>query len=156
MATCDNEVVLYVNGKKVGQSADWTRPMSVDVAEAPEGRRQRDRRRGDQLARPQARQGDAASPGPTRPAFIAWVGGFDDGRPAWGVGTDATWLWAEDAPADWKTRADRRAAGSTPPSCPDAGRIYGGQVNLAAVVARAATGRRRHAPPRRRWPSTTP
>ena len=40
--------------------------------------------------------------GPNPAAFIAWVGGFEDHKLTWGFGTDASWLWAEDARDGWE------------------------------------------------------
>jgi hypothetical protein len=71
-------------------------------------------------------------------AFIAWVGGFEGDRRLWEVGTDATWLWAEEAKSDWKTRPDS-AGWQHAAELPNAGRIYGGQVNLAQIVAQGTT-----------------
>ncbi len=132
VATCDNEVVLYVNGKKVGETTDWNKPLSVDIVKslkvgnnviAAEATNWPDRKHNKGV--------NVAGANPA--AFIAWVGGFDGDRQVWAVGTDATWLWAEEAKADWKTRADstgwKHAA-----ELPGAERIYGGQVNLAQIV----------------------
>ena len=32
VATCDNELVLYVNGQQVGQSSDWTKPIVASIS----------------------------------------------------------------------------------------------------------------------------
>ena len=138
VATCDNEVVLHVNGRKVGQGDRWSEPVAVDVTGllkvgdnviAAEATNWPDPKHGKGL--------DVSGANPA--AFLAWVGGFEeDGRPAWGVGTDATWLWSADAKGDgWKS-------GPTPEGwkhaveLPGAARIYGGHVKLAEVVARAS------------------
>jgi hypothetical protein len=136
VATCDNEVVLYVNGKKVGQSDAWNKPVSADVSKllkvgdnviAAEATNWPDRKNGKGLE----------NAGPNPAGFLAWVGGFDDGKPTWGIGTDATWLWAEEAKDDWKSRGDV-AGWKHVAELPDAAKIYGGQVDLAEVVGRTA------------------
>ncbi len=138
VAACDNEVVLYVNGRKVGESAEWSKPLAVDIA--------RDLKVGDNVIAaeatnwPDPRHGKGTQVSGANPAgFIAWVGGLDDGPGGRGVGSDATWLWAVDAKGDWKTRADIDTAGwRHAAELPDAGRIYGGQVDLPAIVGRSA------------------
>src|SRR5690606_9477297 len=30
-ATCDNEMILFVNGKKVGESKEWSDPQNIDI-----------------------------------------------------------------------------------------------------------------------------
>ncbi|WP_435010889.1 DUF1553 domain-containing protein [Tundrisphaera lichenicola] len=136
VATCDNEVVLYVNGKKVGQSAEWTNPISAEVS--------RHLKVGENVIAleatnwPDPENGKGTQIKGTNPAgLIAWVGGFDDGRPAWGFGTDATWLWAEKAPKSWMTEAEQSGSWKHSAELPGAEGIYGGQVNLQAVVARS-------------------
>ena len=136
VASCDNEVVLYVNGKKVGQGAEWTKPVSADISKllkvgdnvvAAEATNWPDRKHNKGL--------NIAGANPA--AFIAWVGGFDDGKQTWGVGSDATWLWAEESKGDWKTRPDddgwQHAA-----ELPHADALYAGQVDLAGVVGLAS------------------
>ncbi len=133
VATCDNEVVLFVNGKKAGQSLDWNKPLSVDITKSL--------KIGDNVIAAEATNWPDRKhnkgvnvTGANPAAFIAWVGGFDGGRQVWGVGTDATWLWAEEAKSDWKTRPDS-AGWKHAAELPGAGKIYGGQVNLARIVA---------------------
>jgi hypothetical protein len=136
VATCDNELVLYVNGKKVGQSDAWNKPVSADVSKllkvgdnviAAEATNWPDRKNGKGLE----------NAGPNPAGFLAWVGGFDDGKPSWGIGTDATWLWAEEAKEDWKSRGDS-AGWKHVAELPDAAKVYGGQVDLAEVVGRTS------------------
>ena len=133
VASCDNELVFYVNGREVGRSGDWSRPMAVDVA--------RFLKVGDNVVAveatnwPDRKHNKGTNVTGANPAgFIAWVGGFEDDHQAWGVGTDASWLWAEEARADWKTRPEN-AGWRHVADLPNAGQVYGGQVNLAEVVA---------------------
>jgi hypothetical protein len=137
VATCDNEFVLYVNGRKVAEGAEWSKPVSVDIAKSLKV--------GDNVIAAEAtnwpdrkhNKGTNVT-GANAAAFIAWVGGFDEARQqVWGVGSDASWLWAEDAEGDWKTRTDETGWRHSA-ELPNAGRIYGGLVKLDEVVARAS------------------
>ncbi len=138
VATCDNEMVLYVNGKKVGESAEWSKPMSVDITKSLKV--------GDNVIAveatnwpdPKHNKGTNVT-GANPAAFIAWVGGFDGNRQLWGIGSDATWLWAEEAKSDWKTRTNDTTGWKHSAELPNAGQVYGNQVNLAEVVARGAS-----------------
>ena len=136
VASCDNELVLYVNGKKVGQGAEWTRPVSVDITKslkvganviAAEATNWPD------IKHDKGLNVTGANPA----AFIAWIGGFDDGKQSWGVGSDASWLWDEDSKGDWKTLEDgggwKHAA-----ELPHADALYGRTVKLAEIVGLAS------------------
>ena len=138
LATCDNELVLYVNGREVGRSADWTRPVSVEIARFLEP--------GENVIAveatnwPDAEHGKGTQiQGANPAAFIAWVGGFRKDRQVWGVGTDASWLWAKQAGIDWKSRAFDTAGWHHSVELPTAERLYGGQVNLAEHAGRASS-----------------
>ena len=133
-ATCDNEFALYVNGRQVARGADWSRPEGVDIT--------KDLKRGANVIAVEATNWpDPANgrgvqfQGPNPAAFMAWIGGFQADRQAWGVGTDASWLWSKQGAADWKTRADddgwHHAA-----ELPAAPATYG-NVDLAAAIGRA-------------------
>ncbi len=127
VATCDNEAVLFVNGKKVGESAEWSKPIVVDIT--------KHLKVGDNLISAEAtnwpdhkhNKGVNIS-GANPAAFIAWVGGFDKSHQLWGVGSDATWLWSDEPAGPWKHSFEQ----------PNAPRIYGPTVNLAEIVARTA------------------
>jgi Protein of unknown function (DUF1549)/Protein of unknown function (DUF1553)/Planctomycete cytochrome C len=136
VATCDNELVLYVNGKKVGQSVAWNKPVSADVTKLLKV--------GDNVIAAEAtnwpdtkHNKGTNEKGPNPAAFLAWIGGFDGGKQTWGVGTDATWLWIEDAPGDWKTRSNT-AGWKHVVELADADKIYGAHVNLTEAVSLAA------------------
>ena len=136
VATCDNEAVLYVNGKKVGQTAEWTQPFSAEVTKLLKV--------GDNVIAAEAtnwpdlkhnKGTDFVGANPA--GFIAWVGGFEDGKSTWGVGTDGSWLWIDDAPADWMTNPTE-AGWKHLVELPDAAKLYGSRVNLAEVAGRAS------------------
>ena len=136
VATCDNELLLYLNGKKVGQASEWTKPVAADVTKllkvgdnviAAEATNWPDRKhnKGTDV------QGANAA------GFIAWVGGFEDGKGTWGVGSDASWLWLDEAPADWKTNPDSTGWRHVT-ELPEADKLYGSSVNLAEAAGRAS------------------
>jgi mono/diheme cytochrome c family protein len=127
VATADNEAVLFVNGKKVGQTTDWAKPIVVDIT--------RYLKVGDNVITaeatnwPDRKHNKGTNVNGANPAaFIAWVGGFDKTHQLWGIGTDATWLWSEEAKGPWKHSFE----------LPNAARIYGGSVNLTELVTRSA------------------
>jgi hypothetical protein len=139
VATCDNELVLYVNGRQVAQSSDWTKPVSVDLTKLLKA--------GENVIAVEAtnwpdekhRRGiDVRSPNPA--ALIAWVGGFKDSRQVWGIGTDETWLWNEQAEGDWKNLPYDTAGWRHTVALSTGGRLYGATVDLVALVARSLSG----------------
>ena len=137
VAACDNEVVVYVNGKKVGQSLDWGKPLVADVAKHLKAG-QTNVIALEATNWPDPKHGKGTNIVGANPAgLIAWVGGFDDGKLAWGFGTDTSWLWLDDAPPGWMTRPDE-AGWRHMAELPDAEKLYGAQVDLAGVVGRAS------------------
>jgi hypothetical protein len=135
-ATCDNEFVLYINGNGVVASDDWTRPVSVDITKYLA--------RGENVIAveatnwpdPEHNRGTQIK-GQNAAAFIAWLGAFEGDRVVWSVGTDATWLWAKSARADWTRRSSDTRGWSHAVELPWAGAIYS-QIDLAAVVRTSA------------------
>ncbi len=135
-AACDNEVVLHVNGQRVGQSDDWTKPVAVDIS--------RHLRAGDNVIAaeatnwPDAKHGRGVQfSGPNPAAFIAWVGGFEDDKLTWGFGTDASWLWAEDARDGWEGTGFDTAGWGHAVEIPRAALIYGARLDLSALALQA-------------------
>jgi hypothetical protein len=138
VAACDNELTLFVNGREVGRSDAWTRPVAVDVT--------RLLKKGENVVAAEATNWPDAENrrgtdirGANPAAFIAWVGGTSHGKQEWGVGTDASWLWAKKARGAWKAASFRPDGWSHAVELPTAARIYGGQVDLAGVVERLRT-----------------
>ena len=136
VAACDNEVVLHVNGREVARSEDWTKPVAVEIT--------RDLHVGDNIIAaeatnwPDAKHGRGLKfSGPNPAAFIAWVGGFQDGKETWGIGTDATWLWTEDAGDGWKDAAFDTEGWNHAVENPRAGLIYGARLDLSALTLQA-------------------
>ncbi len=98
--TCDNEFVLYVNGKQVAQSENWQQPVEIDLAPHLVV--------GDNVIALAAtnwpdvenKRGAQFGPGNPAAAILAAVG-YDGDDVAWTLGTDATWLWAKRAEPAW-------------------------------------------------------
>ncbi len=139
VATCDNEMVLHINGHQVAQSKEWSQPIAVDVTQwlvpgenliAVEAINWPDREHN--------RGVSAESPNPA--AFIAWIGGFDQGQQAWGFGSDETWLWSKDAEGDWTRLAFETEGWRHAVELPLAGRLYGARVDLAASALEVLSG----------------
>ena len=135
VATCDNELVLYVNGRRVGASAEWTKPVALDVT--------KDLRIGDNVIAveatnwpdPEHKKGLQVTG--TNPAgFLAWVGGFDAGQQVWGVGTDGSWLWSKSAAGTWKEPGFDTSGWRHAAELPGAEALYG-KIDLAAAAGRA-------------------
>jgi hypothetical protein len=133
VASCDNELVLHVNGHKVAQSEDWTSPVVREISAQLQP--------GDNVIAAEATNWPDAKHGrglqhsaPNPAAFIAWVGGFDEhDRQVWGHGTDASWLWAADASgADWMKPGFKTAGWAHAVELPAAGRLYGARLDLSA------------------------
>jgi mono/diheme cytochrome c family protein len=134
--TCDNEVVFYVNGRRVAASEEWSKPVSADItpllkvgvnviaAEATNWP-DHEHKKGVQIK--------AANPA----AFLAWVGGFDGERIAWGVGSDASWLWSKTAKQDWKSPGFETVGWSHAAELPGAAKLYG-PIDLATAIGGAS------------------
>lgn len=102
LATCDNELELFINGEKVAHSTNWSVPIGVDVT--------RHLRVGENVIAadatnwpdPKHGRGTQVANEPNPAAFIAWVGGLDEERNVlWGIGTDETWLLTAEAAGSW-------------------------------------------------------
>ena len=123
VATCDNEMVLYVNGKKVGESAEWSKPMSVDITKtlkvgdnviAVEATNWPDRKHN---------KGTNVS-GANPAAFIAWIGGFDNTIINSGESAATPPGSGPRTPGPTgRPGPPTRPAGSTPPSYPTPGKF---------------------------------
>ncbi|RUL88305.1 DUF1549 domain-containing protein [Tautonia sociabilis] len=134
--TCDNELVLLVNGTPVARGSDWSRPVSADVTAllrpgenviAAEATNWPDPARG---------RGVRTAAGPNPAAFIAWVGGFEGDAPSWGFGTDETWLWSSSDAEGWALPGFDDAGWQHAVSLPLAGRTYPG-IDLSAALLEA-------------------
>jgi hypothetical protein len=136
VATCDNELVLYVNGKRVAKGESWSEPVSVDITKLL--------KRGENVVAAEAtnwpdpdHQRGVDVKGANPAGFTAWVGGFRKGRVVWSVGTDASWLWTRSARGNWKTQPYDTSDWQHAAELADAGKIYG-DLNLARAVEEQA------------------
>ncbi len=137
VGTCDNELVLYVNGQKVASGVDWTKPVSADITSRL--------KMGDNVIAieatnwpdPDHKKGTDVK-GANPAALIAWVGGFEGDRLAWAVGSDATWLWAKSASRDWKNTTAITNGWHHAVELPHAARLYA-SVNLAKAVTQSGS-----------------
>lgn len=137
IATCDNELVLYVNGQRVAASAEWTQPASAEITKAL--------KKGDNVIAAEAtnwpdlehKRGTNVQ-GRNPAAFLAWVGGFEGGRQAWGIGTDASWLWIKSARGDWKKQPYDTAGWQHAVELPNAAQLY--RVDLASALGSLGSG----------------
>ncbi len=136
VATCDNEVALHINGRRVGQSDDWTKPIAVEITGYLKAGDNVIAAEATNWPDPKHRRG-LQFPSPNPAAFIAWIGGFHGDRQAWGFGTDATWLWAEEAGDDWIKSAFDTTGWTHAVELRAAGRIYGARLDLTASVLQA-------------------
>ena len=103
LLTCDNELVLYVNGKQVAKSEDWQQPVSIDLAPFLTA--------GDNVLAieatnwPDLENKRGAQFGPGNPAAAIFLAlGFAGDDVAWTLGSDATWLWAARAEPAWTSQ----------------------------------------------------
>ncbi len=139
-ATCDNELVLYVNGRQVAQSTEWTQPTAAEITELLKA--------GENIIAVEATNWPDAEnkrgtqhQGPNPAAFIAWVGGFQKGKLAWSEGSDASWLWTKKAKGNWKAPSFDTSGWSHAVELPHADGIYGGRGGvLAPVIDRMLQG----------------
>ena len=94
-ATADNEFVLFLNGKKTLESAEWSAPVSANVAKKL-------RRGGNLLAVRAANTGGSPNPA----GLIVSLKGMDaKGVPLLEVATNASWLHTLDKKKDWQLPA---------------------------------------------------
>lgn len=87
--TCDNEFVLYVNGKRVAASKDWTQPQRVDITKFTiKGK--------NLIAIEAANQGGPAG-------LIASIQWREKGSGPRQLVTDSTWVYSTNPPKEWRT-----------------------------------------------------
>jgi hypothetical protein len=129
VAMCDNEVVFYVNGAKVGESADWNWPVIVDIT--------RHLKVGENVLAAEATNWPDVEnnrgthiKGANPAAFLAWVGGVKGERVAWSIGSDASWLWAKKPQGDWKRLPYVTDGWAHAVELPNASKIYGKQGDV--------------------------
>jgi mono/diheme cytochrome c family protein len=129
-ATCDNELVLYVNGHKAGASADWTKPLSVEITKWL--------RVGENVVAveatnwPDPKHGKGVTVQGANPAgFLARVG-LTDGAQERQLPSDESWLWSETAKGDWTLAAFDAEGWQHAAALPNAAGLYG-QLDLGSL-----------------------
>ncbi|WP_169973856.1 DUF1549 domain-containing protein [Tautonia rosea] len=141
--TCDNELVLYVNGQRVAGGDDWSRPVAADISSllrqgenviAAEATNWPDPARG---------RGVRKASGPNPAAFLAWVGGFNGSNLAWAMGSDESWLWSTSDNGDWTEPGFDDSSWKHAVALPMARRTYPG-IDLSATLLE--TNRERNEP----------
>jgi len=95
VTTCDNQMTLFVNGRKMASSRDWTRPVVVDIASALKPGR-------NVLAVDAANWPLKGTPGAANPAGFYFHLVIQTGEsPAWELVSDASWAWSTRVHRDW-------------------------------------------------------
>jgi mono/diheme cytochrome c family protein len=129
--TCDNELVLYVNGTKVAASDNWEKPLTVDLTPLLQV--------GDNVFAveatnwPDAENNKGTQYKEANPAaFVFYAAGYKGGQQQWFVGSDASWLWAKKADEAWKKQPFDTAGWQHSAELADAAAAYPG-ANLAAA-----------------------
>ncbi len=133
-ASADNELVLYINGERVASSVDWTNPVVLDVTKYL--------RDGDNVIAAEVtnwpdrvhQRGLDKANGPNPAGFIAWIGGLEDDRPLWGIGSDESWLWATATDGSWTESSFEPIGWKHAVVLPEARRLYQ-RVDLGAAIA---------------------
>lgn len=101
VVTCDNEFTLYVNGEKVAASADWQKPVTVDLTGYL--RQGRNVIAVEAINWPDVETGKGlASKGANPGGFVFFAAAYDeDGKVGAALGSDKTWLVRKGEQADW-------------------------------------------------------
>ncbi len=137
-ATCDNELVLYINGHKVGATAEWTKPLVVDITSHLHV--------GENVLAveatnwPDPAHGKGLNVKGANPAgFLARIAPHGDPSQTWRIDSDDTWLWTSIAKGAW-TRADFDAKGwRHAVELPKAEALYG-RIDLDSSSSTPADG----------------
>ena len=99
--SCDNEFVLYVNGRKVAASDDWQNPTRVDLA--PVLVKGPNTIAVEAINWPDKATGKGLQAGPNNPAGFAFVGrAWAGDKPIWSGSSDASWRWADGVGPGWE------------------------------------------------------
>ena len=107
-ASCDNEFVLYVNGRQVAASDDWQNPTRASTM-SPWLVKGTNVLAVEAINWPDKATGKGLQAGPNNPAGFAFVGKAWAGeRTIWSGMSDGTWRWADGVGPGWKKPRDRR------------------------------------------------
>lgn len=99
--SCDNEFVLYVNGKKVAASAHWSPPTPVDLT--PHLVKGSNTIAVEAINWPDKATAKGLDAKPGNPAGFAFLGKAWAGeKVVWSGSSDATWRWADGVGPGWE------------------------------------------------------
>ncbi len=130
--TCDNELVIYVNGKKVAEGTEWTRPVSAEIT--PHLKRGANVIAVEATNWPDVENNKGTQVTNANPAgLLVWAGGFDGSTLKWSAASDQTWQWAKPASRDWKTNPRANSGWKQAELLPP-GAIIWGKINLPEAV----------------------
>lgn len=138
IATCDNEFVLFVNGRKVAASQNWEQPLVSDIAkflQVGENVIAIEATNWPDLENKKGTQFKGDNPA----ALIFFASGVSDGKTDWTLGTDAEWLWSKTAPAKWQQKGFDTAGWQHASELAPATKAYSG-ANLAQHFASSPQG----------------
>ena len=98
---CDNEFVLYVNGRKVAAGDDWQHPTQVDLT--PSLVKGPNTIAVEAINWPDKATGKGLQAGPNNPAGFAFLGKAWAGEKViWSGSSDASWRWADGVGPGWE------------------------------------------------------
>jgi hypothetical protein len=99
--SCDNEFVLYVNGKRAAASDHWTPPTAVDLT--PYLAKGPNTIAIEAINWPDKATGKGLEAGPNNPAGFAFLGKAWSGEKViWNGTSDASWRWADGVGPGWE------------------------------------------------------
>ncbi|MEX2215762.1 MAG: sugar-binding domain-containing protein, partial [Phycisphaeraceae bacterium] len=137
IATCDNVMTVYINGKKVAQSDEWQSPVRVDITKQVKA--------GDNSIAVEAMNQGAGAAG-----FIAQIElKTQTSRENTILVSDKTWLGSPKATAGWNgAEFDAKKAGWTSASAlfPNGGGPWKDVLSSAGAAAVAQSGQKANAP----------
>jgi len=139
VASCDNELVVYVNGQRAGRSDDWQKPASADVTAMLRPGENVIAVEATNWPDPRNRKG-LQHKGPNPAGLVAWLGAIEDGELAWSVSTDDTWTWSADVQPGWNRPGYVTKGWKHAVELPNASRLYASADLAGALKAPEAAG----------------
>lgn len=131
--TCDNELVLYVNGRRVAHGDDWSRPVAADISSLLRPGENVIAAEATNWPDPERGRGVRKATGPNPAAFLAWVGGFNGSDLIWAMGSDESWLWSHSDEGAWTEPGFDDSSWNHAVVLPLARRTYPG-IDLSATL----------------------
>lgn len=134
VGSCDNELVVHVNGQRAGRSDDWQKPASADVTAMLRPGQNVIAVEATNWPDPKNRRGTQHK-GPNPAGLVVWLGGIVDSGLAWSIATDESWLWSQEMEAGWNRPGFGTEGWKHSETLPAADRLYAA-VDLAAAIKR--------------------